>query len=196
MTNHLSLAQPAGPEDPAAAAAAQAAVDAAALMARVADGKDHDELARAGGFAGRRLVEVLGGGDVRVSALARVLRAAGYELELRAVPTDASSTGEPDRLLGTHLGQSCPKGPHRGPEGPNEDLATCPRCGRMSWALRPEGETLGLHADDCSLPRRHEGHCTHGGSGHAPAALVRGFWPGMEDDIAAARARHEQDAAA
>lgn len=76
----------------------------------------------------------------------------------------------------SHIGdpQGCPEGPHRGPEGPNEDLVQCPRCWSISWALRPEGETFGHHLPDCSLPLRHEGYCVGGGSGHPPAAKVRG----------------------
>lgn len=78
---------------------------------------------------------------------------------------------------------NCPIGPHRGPQGPNEDLAQCAGCGSVSYAMRPEGETYGLHAADCSLPNRHPGHCEGGGAGHLPAPTVRGYWPngGAED---------------
>ena len=69
---------------------------------------------------------------------------------------------------------TCPEGPHRGPEGPNEDLAQCPRCWGVSWELRPEGETFGHHLPDCSLPLRHSGCCEPGGAGHPPAELIRG----------------------
>ncbi|WP_156251001.1 helix-turn-helix domain-containing protein [Pseudactinotalea terrae] len=195
MTDHLSMVRT-DPQDAVDAAAAQAAADASTLMNRVVDGKDRDELARVAGLAGRRLVEVLGGdGDVRVSTLARVLRAAGYGLELRVVPTEATLAQELGPFFGAYLGKPCPQGPHRGPEGPNEDLATCPLCGGGSWTLRPEGETLGLHAQDCSLPVRHESRCIGGGTGHAPAPVVRGFWAGMDDEVAAARARHQDTAA-
>lgn len=89
----------------------------------------------------------------------------------------------------------CPRGPHRGPQGPNEDIAQCSVCWFPTWAMRPENEQIGLHVDDCSLPRRHEGYCVGGGEGHAPTEVVRGFWPGMGADVAAARLAHrEQDA--
>ena len=85
---------------------------------------------------------------------------------------------------------TCPDGPHRGPQGPNEDLSQCGRCLTPSWSMRPENEQIGLHADDCSLPRRHEGYCIGGGEGHAPTDVVRGYWPGMDDDVRRARERH------
>jgi len=85
---------------------------------------------------------------------------------------------------------SCPDGPHRGPQGPNEDLSQCGKCWMPSWSMRPAGETIGLHSDDCSLPERHGGYCTGGGTGHPPAEHIRGFWPGMDDDIRAAQERH------
>lgn len=71
----------------------------------------------------------------------------------------------------------CPHGPHRGPEGPNEDLDQCTVCWSLSHCMRPEGETYGHHLPDCSLPVRHESHCRPGGSGHPPAPLIRGYWP-------------------
>ena len=80
-------------------------------------------------------------------------------------------------------------GPHRLPEGPNEDIAVCFRCGHPMFAMRPENEQFGLHDDDCSLPRRHQGYCVGGGKGHPPTEVVRGYWPGMDADVAAARAR-------
>jgi len=86
----------------------------------------------------------------------------------------------------------CPNGPHREPQGPNEDLAQCRTCWSITWAMRPEGEQHGLHADDCSLPIRHTGYCAGGGDGHAPVATVRGWWGRTtEADIAAARLKHE-----
>lgn len=84
----------------------------------------------------------------------------------------------------------CPHGPHRGPQGPNEDISQCGTCLAPSWAMRPENEQIGLHRDDCSLPRRHSGYCEPGGEGHAPAEVVRGYWVGYEEDIAKARRRH------
>lgn len=68
----------------------------------------------------------------------------------------------------------CPdKANHRGPAGPNEDIATCFRCNSFSFAMRPEGETWGNHLPDCSLELRHEGYCAGGGSGHPPAQKIR-----------------------
>jgi len=75
---------------------------------------------------------------------------------------------------------ACPKGPHRPPEGPNEDLAQCAECWSPTYAMRPEGETYGEHLPDCSLPLRHESYCQPGGSGHPPAVKVRGYWPAAE----------------
>lgn len=73
--------------------------------------------------------------------------------------------------------EACPDGPHRPPQGPNEDLSMCTTCWRPTYALRPEGETYGDHIADCSLPVRHEGYCQPGGGGHPRAANVRGYWP-------------------
>lgn len=69
---------------------------------------------------------------------------------------------------------ACPRGPHRGPQGPNEDLAQCALCLMPDHAMRPEGETFGRHLPDCSLPASHEGYCEPGGSGHPDAAVIRG----------------------
>lgn len=55
---------------------------------------------------------------------------------------------------------------HRGPEGPNEDMASCPKCWGLTWAMRPDGESFGWHLADCSLPLRHESYCRPGGDGH------------------------------
>jgi len=68
----------------------------------------------------------------------------------------------------------CPDQPHRGPQGPNEDLAQCIKCMRISWSKRPAGQTFGLHSADCSLPADHESYCVGGGIGHEPAPIVRG----------------------
>jgi len=68
----------------------------------------------------------------------------------------------------------CPNAPHRGPEGPNEDMAQCGFCWAPTYALRPWGETFGEHLPDCSLPVWHESYCQPGGSGHPPARSVRG----------------------
>jgi hypothetical protein len=71
----------------------------------------------------------------------------------------------------------CPNGPHRGPQGPNEDLAQCLACWGVSYEMRPEGEEYGGHRADCSLPRRHESYCEPGGAGHPEPEVVRGYWP-------------------
>lgn len=71
----------------------------------------------------------------------------------------------------------CPDGPHRGPQGPNEDVGQCSKCWSISYWMRPENEEYCGHIADCSLPRRHESYCQPGGSGHPPAEKVRGFWP-------------------
>jgi hypothetical protein len=73
--------------------------------------------------------------------------------------------------------EDCPNGPHRGPEGPNEDLGQCPICLAPSHSMRTEGEEYGGPIADCSLERRHEGRCKPGGEGHPPPAVVRGYWP-------------------
>lgn len=57
--------------------------------------------------------------------------------------------------------------PHRGPQGPNEDMGVCSKCWGMSWALRPDDESFGWHISDCSLDLRHESYCVGGGNGHA-----------------------------
>lgn len=69
---------------------------------------------------------------------------------------------------------TCPDAPHRGPEGPNEDIGQCWTCGSLSFNMRPPGETFGEHLDDCSLPERHERACQPGGSGHPPSRKIRG----------------------
>lgn len=71
----------------------------------------------------------------------------------------------------------CPCHPHRGPQGPNEDLAQCPHCWSISHRRRPDGETFGRHLPDCSLDIDHDSYCEPGGSGHPPAPIIRGYWP-------------------
>jgi len=68
----------------------------------------------------------------------------------------------------------CPDGPHRGPEGPCEDLGQCGKCLSPSWRLRPKGERFGDHIPDCSLPDPHPGFCMGGGWGHPPTEVMRG----------------------
>lgn len=76
----------------------------------------------------------------------------------------------------THDPDNCPDAPHRGPEGPNEDVAQCGRCGSLTFAMRPPNETFGNHLLDCSLPRNHPSYCQPGGQGHSPAEVIRGYW--------------------
>ena len=76
--------------------------------------------------------------------------------------------------LWPYRGKVCPDGPHRGPEGPNEDMGQCGKCGGFSFSMRPEGETFGRHWSDCSLPNRHQGECVGGGAGHPDAPKIRG----------------------
>lgn len=71
---------------------------------------------------------------------------------------------------------TCPLGPHRFPEGPNEDIGQCPECWAPTFEMRPENETYGDHLPDCSLPRRHESYCQPGGPGHPRAEIIRGYW--------------------
>ena len=68
----------------------------------------------------------------------------------------------------------CSLGPHRRPEGPCEDVAVCPECYSLTFAMRPPGECFGHHAPDCSLPERHESYCKPGGAGH-PTGHLRGY---------------------
>lgn len=86
-------------------------------------------------------------------------------------------------------------GPHRPPEGPNEDVAVCYECLSVSYVMRPENETFGAHLPDCSLPIRHEKGCIGGGSGHPRAEIIRGFWPrGLGwHDADCLGGRHEDD---
>lgn len=60
--------------------------------------------------------------------------------------------------------ENCPYGPHRGPQGPNEDLAQCFHCGTISHRMRPWGDTFCGHLDECGLPIWHASLC-------APAEL-------------------------
>lgn len=97
---------------------------------------------------------------------------------------DAFQSPEPEWLseldeidnepLWPYRGKVCPDGPHRGPEGPNEDMGQCGKCGGFSFSMRPEGETFGRHWSDCSLPNRHQGECVGCGAGHPDAPMIRG----------------------
>lgn len=71
-------------------------------------------------------------------------------------------------------GVPCPDKPHRGPEGPNEDIGQCQKCGSPCYRMRPAGEEFGGHAPDCSLPQRHESYCQPGGDGHPAPEVMRG----------------------
>lgn len=85
--------------------------------------------------------------------------------------------------------RTCPDAAlHRPPEGPCEDIGQCPQCGSLNFSMRPEGETYGFHAEDCSLPMLHERDCVGGGQGHPPGE-VRGYWLGFEEDVARERRR-------
>lgn len=86
--------------------------------------------------------------------------------------------------------KDCPE-PHPSLDGPCMDLGQCASCLSPIGVMRPAGETFGFHAEDCSLPERHEGHCADGGIGHRPDK-VRGYWPGMDADITTARERYDQ----
>lgn len=86
----------------------------------------------------------------------------------------ASIEPDPDTWKYRNNPGECPDQPHRGPQGPNEDLAQCIKCMRISWSKRPAGQTFGLHSADCSLPADHESYCVGGGIGHEPATIVRG----------------------
>ena len=66
--------------------------------------------------------------------------------------------------------------------GPCVDVGQCPECWMPCGSMRPPGETFGFHARDCSLPERHYGECVGGGTGHKPGH-IRGYWPGMDEDI-------------
>lgn len=85
---------------------------------------------------------------------------AGHDLACWCPPELACHA---DVLLGLANGEC---GAHRGPEGPNEDLAQCPVCWMPTSSMRPESESFGWHKPDCSLPLRHEGFCQPGGLGH------------------------------
>jgi hypothetical protein len=87
---------------------------------------------------------------------------------------------EAERMSQTDAKVHHPCGPHRGPQGPNEDMSVCPTCWSPSYQLRPPGETYGRHLPDCSLPLRHESYCQPGGSGHPAAPVIRGYWPDVE----------------
>lgn len=71
--------------------------------------------------------------------------------------------------------KDCPdREKHRWPQGTNEDVAQCFRCGVGTYSMRPWGETFGTHISDCSLPIWHEGYCEPGGDGHPEAPVIRG----------------------
>lgn len=85
---------------------------------------------------------------------------------------------------------TCPE-EHPVLSGPCMDIGQCPKCWTPIGVMRPAGETIGMHADDCSLPERHQGECVGGGNGHRPG-IVRGYWPNMDDDILKARQRYDE----
>lgn len=73
---------------------------------------------------------------------------------------------------------TCKYGPHRGPQGPNEDLAQCFRCGAVSHRMRAWGDTFGAHSIDCGLPIWHGDYCSRANVPHVTSALVRLAWDG------------------
>ncbi|MHA7209681.1 helix-turn-helix domain-containing protein [Arthrobacter sp. MDT1-65] len=86
-----SLADALDFEMPLDAAAAKAAVDSVALINKVVDdsGLLQSALAKALGVTEGRVSQVLNGdGNVRIATLARFLKAAGYELDLKAKHVD------------------------------------------------------------------------------------------------------------
>lgn len=88
-TRRRSLAEELEVEMPLDAAAAKAAVESVALINSVVEdaGLLQSELAKALGLTEGRVSQVLNGdGNVRVSTLARFLRAAGYDLDIAATP--------------------------------------------------------------------------------------------------------------
>lgn len=98
----------------------------------------------------------------------------GDEMDAIWATIESDRERDPDTLKFRNNPHECPDQPHRGPQGPNEDLAQCIKCLRISWSKRPAGETFGLHSADCSLPADHESYCVGGGIGHEPAPIVRG----------------------
>lgn len=84
---------------------------------------------------------------------------------------------------------TCTNPAHGLKHGPCTDLRQCVGCGCPIPSMRPPGETYGFHEDDCASPERHYGPCEPGGDGH-PVGHVRGYWPGFERDVQAARQRH------
>lgn len=102
-------------------------------------------------------------------------------LDAQTQPND--DLADQERRVQGVLPAECPDGPHRGPQGPNEDLSQCPVCWLPSHAMRPEGETYGEHLPDCRLPIRHPSFCEPGGTGHPPAATIRGYWPGADGGV-------------
>lgn len=105
-------------------------------------------------------------------------------------PDDPAHRGEREHLNHDYVPDPVTSAPHRPPEGPNEDQGWCSTCGNIIAVTRPPGETYGLHADDCASPIDHPGVCEPGGDGHPVAPIVRGWWAGFYEDVAAARNEH------
>lgn len=101
-----SLADALDVERPLDAAAAEAAVESVALIneAIVASGLLQSQLARELGITEGRVSQVVNGdGNVRVSTLARFLRASGFELNISASPVnEAASPSEGDDVDAIH----------------------------------------------------------------------------------------------
>lgn len=100
-----------------------------------------------------------------------------HAAELVELVASGEGTATTSEFFLPHTSAACPDAPHRGPQGPNEDLSQCPRCLSPSWSLRPPGQTYGVHLADCSLPERHSSYCKPGGAGHPVAKTVRGYFP-------------------
>lgn len=115
------------------------------------------------------------------------------EIEERAEAVRKALRDAPQGPVPQHVEDpdECTSLHHQNQHGPCTDTGQCPLCHFPVPRLRPKGETYGLHAEDCALPERHYGPCEHGGAGHAPG-VVRGYWPGMNEDIARAREHHEK----
>lgn len=113
-------------------------------------------------------------GDKHASLVLDIKRALAVKVMIDKAVLHAA--GEPAENHGFFSGPRPECANHRGPEGPNEDLAQCWWCGGPTWSIRPMGQTFGWHIEDCSLPIQHEGRCAPGGTGHVMPEgwLVRG----------------------
>lgn len=139
--------------------AERSAEELAALLAKVADAIEAENLHDA-------MTDLQEGYDAGLDRAAAIVRA-------------WPEKPVPKLMVAVVAVVDCPGGPHRWPEGPNEDAGQCPTCFAVMHEMRPPGETFGLHLPDCSLPIDHASYCYPGGTGHPPAAVIRGHWPGI-----------------